>query len=71
MITRISPPDGVNFTPFYVHNLLSETEEIVRSEGTSKRVAIIFENDAEDCCVMGDSARLQQVFCNIIITSRA
>ena len=52
--------------PVDIHGLLSETEEIVRSEGTSKRVAIVFEKNAEDCCVMGDAARLQQVFWNII-----
>lgn len=52
--------------PVDIHNLLSETEEIVRSEGTSKRVAIIFEKNAEDCCVKGDAARLQQVFWNMI-----
>ena len=52
--------------PVDLHALLSETEEIVRSEGTSKRVAIVFEKNADDCCVMGDAARLQQVFWNII-----
>ncbi|MEO5721940.1 MAG: ATP-binding protein, partial [Chthoniobacterales bacterium] len=53
-------------TPLDIHTLLSETEEIVRSVGSSKRVAIIFEKDAQDCCVLGDGARLQQVFWNII-----
>lgn len=49
-----------------LHNLLSETEEIVRSEGTSKRVGITFEKNASDHYVDGDAARLQQVFWNII-----
>ena len=49
-----------------IHDLLSQTEEIVRSEGTSKRVAIAFEKRAQDHFVFGDSARLQQVFWNII-----
>ena len=31
-----------------VHQLLSETEEIVRSVGTSKRVGIFFEKEAEN-----------------------
>jgi PAS domain S-box-containing protein len=49
-----------------IHDLLTQTEEIVRSEGTSKRVAIVFEKRAHDRFVFGDSARLQQVFWNII-----
>jgi PAS domain S-box-containing protein len=49
-----------------LHKLLSETEEIVRSVGTSKRVAIVFEKNAENPFVLGDAARLQQVFWNII-----
>ena len=52
--------------PVDIHNLLSETEEIVRSEGTSKRVLITFHKNARDCYVHGDAARLQQVFWNII-----
>jgi two-component system CheB/CheR fusion protein len=49
-----------------IHDLLTQTEEIVRSEGTSKRVAIVFDKKAHDHFVFGDSARLQQVFWNII-----
>ncbi len=49
-----------------IHDVLTQTEEIVRSEGTSKRVAIVFEKRAPDHFVFGDSARLQQVFWNII-----
>lgn len=52
--------------PIDVHDLLTETAEIVRSEGTSKRVAISFEKNARDHFVFGDAARLQQVFWNII-----
>lgn len=52
--------------PLDIHNLLNETEEIVRSEGTSKRVRISFEKNAAESCVHGDAARLQQVFWNII-----
>jgi PAS domain S-box-containing protein len=52
--------------PVDIHNLLSQTEEIVRSEGTSKRVLITFEKNADEYCVDGDAARLQQVFWNII-----
>lgn len=52
--------------PVDIHNLLSETEEIVRSEGTSKRVLITFEKNARDHYVDGDAARLQQVFWNVI-----
>jgi CheY-like chemotaxis protein len=49
-----------------IHDLLSQTEEIVRSEGTSKRVAIVFDKKAQEHFVFGDAARLQQVFWNII-----
>jgi PAS domain S-box-containing protein len=49
-----------------IHDVLTQTEEIVRSEGTSKRVTILFGKNARDHFVFGDSARLQQVFWNII-----
>lgn len=52
--------------PVDIHNLLSETEEIVRTEGTSKRVRITFDKRAREHYVHGDAARLQQVFWNII-----
>jgi PAS domain S-box-containing protein len=53
-------------SPVDIHELLSQTEEIVRSEGSSKRIAIVFDMKAHDHFVFGDSARLQQVFWNII-----
>jgi two-component system CheB/CheR fusion protein len=53
-------------SPVDIHNVLTQTEEIVRSEGTSKRVTILFGKNARDHFVFGDSARLQQVFWNII-----
>ncbi len=53
-------------SPVDIHDLLTQTEEIVRSEGTSKRVTIVFDKKAPDHFVFGDSARLQQVFWNII-----
>ncbi len=49
-----------------VHTLLSQTDEIVRSEGSGKRVAVEFSKEAAAHHVRGDSARLQQVFWNII-----
>jgi two-component system CheB/CheR fusion protein len=52
--------------PVNVHALLDDTEEIVRSEGTGKRVKITFEKKATSHWVEGDAARLQQVFWNII-----
>jgi PAS domain S-box-containing protein len=52
--------------PVDVHDLLTQTAEIVQSEGTSKRVAILFEKNARDHFVFGDAARLQQVFWNLI-----
>jgi PAS domain S-box-containing protein len=53
-------------SPVDLHDVLTQTEEIVRSEGTSKRVTILFRKNARDHFVFGDSARLQQVFWNII-----
>lgn len=49
-----------------LHRLLSETEEIVKSESLGKRVAVHFTKEASEYCVHGDSARLQQVFWNVI-----
>ena len=52
--------------PVDLHALLSHTAEIVKSEGTGKRVGIRFEKEAADHHVEGDAARLQQVFWNVI-----
>ncbi|HSI12189.1 MAG TPA: ATP-binding protein [Chthoniobacter sp.] len=52
--------------PLDLHALLNHSEEIVRSEGAGKRVAITFEKNALRHHVHGDSARLQQVFWNVI-----
>ena len=40
-----------------LHALLSQTEEIVRSEGSGKRVAVHFPKEAAEHHVSGDSAR--------------
>lgn len=49
-----------------IHTLLSQTEEIVLSESRGKRVTVQFRKEAEEHHVRGDSARLQQVFWNVI-----
>ena len=49
-----------------VHGVLRETEEIVRSESRAKRIAIEYELAAEQHHVMGDAARLKQIFWNVI-----
>jgi PAS domain S-box-containing protein len=49
-----------------VHGVLRETEEIVRSESTAKRIAIEYQLDAAQRYVLGDGARLKQIFWNVI-----
>ena len=49
-----------------IHTLLSQTEEIVLSESRGKRVTVQFRKEAGEHHVLGDSARLQQVFWNVI-----
>ena len=49
-----------------LHELLTQTEEIVRSEGTGKKVAVTLELHAPRHHLKGDPARLQQVFWNIL-----
>ncbi|MFL6520086.1 MAG: ATP-binding protein [Chthoniobacterales bacterium] len=49
-----------------VHGILRETEEIVRSESTAKRIAIEYQLEAAQRYVLGDAARLKQIFWNVI-----
>lgn len=49
-----------------IHGLLGQTEEIVLSESRGKRVNVQFLKEAAEHHVHGDSARLQQVFWNVI-----
>lgn len=49
-----------------VHAALRETEEIVRSESSAKRIAIEYQLDAAQHYVLGDGARLKQIFWNVI-----
>jgi PAS domain S-box-containing protein len=48
------------------HSLLSHAIEIVRDEAQGKRVSLELELTATRCGVVGDSARLQQVFWNLL-----
>lgn len=52
--------------PVNLHDLLSQTEEVVKSDDTGKQVTIEFYKNASETHVRGDSARLQQVFWNIV-----
>ena len=49
-----------------IHELLEQTAEIVRDDDRNKQVRIVLGFEAEQHYVMGDPARLQQLFWNII-----
>ncbi len=49
-----------------LHQLLEQTAEIVRSDGFGKKVLLSFALEAAGHHAMGDPARLQQVFWNIM-----
>ena len=49
-----------------LHAVLSQTEEIVKSDGQGKRVPIRFIKEAAEHHVLADGARLQQVFWNLV-----
>ncbi len=49
-----------------LHQLLEQTAEIVRSDGFGKKVRLSFALEAAGHHAMGDPARLQQVFWNIM-----
>lgn len=52
--------------PADLHVLLSQTEDIVKSDGNGKRVRVRFCKTAAEHHVFADAARLQQVFWNIV-----
>lgn len=52
--------------PVNLHELLSQTEEVVKSDDSGKQVTIEFHKQAVEPFVSGDAARLEQVFWNII-----
>jgi two-component system CheB/CheR fusion protein len=49
-----------------IHAVLRETEEIVRSESRARRITIEYQLDATQSYVLGDAARLKQIFWNVI-----
>lgn len=49
-----------------IHALLKHTEQIIRSDATDKGLDVRFLLDAAEHTVLGDAARLQQVFWNIL-----
>ncbi|MDQ6626769.1 MAG: ATP-binding protein [Verrucomicrobiota bacterium] len=49
-----------------VHSLLAHTEQIARSDASGKGVPVQIELDASEFHVLGDSARLHQVFWNVL-----
>ncbi len=52
--------------PVSLHAILSQTEEVVKNDDSGKQVTIEFHKNAGEVFVMGDAARLQQVFWNIL-----
>ena len=52
--------------PVDLHAILRDTEEIVKSESSAKRISVTFEKAAAQRHTRGDAARLQQVFWNVI-----
>lgn len=66
-LTRIANGKlGIDPVPSNIHQLLAHSEEIVRSEGFGKQVALRLQLDAGHHHTMGDPARLQQVFWNLL-----
>ena len=49
-----------------IHSLLAHTEQIIHSDARGKGVAVRFELKARDHIVVGDGARLHQVFWNML-----
>ncbi|MBA2242014.1 MAG: response regulator [Chthoniobacterales bacterium] len=49
-----------------IHSLLTHTEQIIRSDARGKGVAVHFILDAHEQMVLGDAARLHQVFWNVL-----
>ena len=49
-----------------IHSLLNHTEQIVRSDARGKGVTVRIELEARDHIVIGDAARLHQVFWNML-----
>ena len=49
-----------------IHELLLHTDEIIRSEGLGKRLSVVLKLDAAHHHALGDPARLQQVFWNLL-----
>lgn len=66
-LTRIAH-GKLNLVPSIVnlHELLMLTEDIARSEGRTKRVGLHFIKEATEHHVKCDSARMQQVFWNLV-----
>lgn len=66
-VTRISHGKlTIEPVPVDIHNLLRHCQDIIRSDGPNKAVAIIFEAAAPRHHVLADPARLHQVFWNLL-----
>src|SRR5215470_5548205 len=69
-ITRISKGKlQLSFEPISIHQILQRAYEICREEIDAKNLEVIFRLRAAHTYVDGDSARLQQVFWNLIKNS--
>jgi PAS domain S-box-containing protein len=66
-LTRITHGKlALRMEPCDAHSLLSLALEMVRSEARAKRLVIEVDLRAKEGCIMGDPARLQQVFWNLL-----
>ena len=69
-VTRISKGKlQLSFEPICVHQILQRAYEICRNEIEAKNLEVIFRLRAAHTYVDGDSARIQQVFWNLIKNS--
>ncbi len=66
-VTRISHGKlTIEHVPVDIHDLLRHCHEIIRSDGPGKNVDIVFDVTAARHHVLGDPARLHQVFWNLL-----
>jgi PAS domain S-box-containing protein len=69
-ITRIARGKiELHFLETDAHRILDHVCEIVGSEAKAKDIYLHFEKHASDTCVLADSARLQQIYWNLVKNS--
>ena len=66
-LTRISRGKmSIHCVPNDAHTLLRHTQEIVKVDAASTRVNVKLQMNAEECHLLADAGRMQQVFWNLI-----